>query len=60
MGIIIFSMWKFSSLRVQEDRKIGTDKDGRTYEVDELGNRVYEDGTNKPGAPEESSETSGE
>lgn len=28
MGIIIFSIWKFSSLRVQSDRKVRTDSEG--------------------------------
>jgi hypothetical protein len=42
MSIIIFSIWKFSSLRVSADKKVGIDKKGR-YEVDENGKRVYED-----------------
>jgi hypothetical protein len=44
MGIIIFSIWKFSSLKVQDERKVGIDKSGKRYEIDELtGEKEYVD-----------------
>jgi hypothetical protein len=43
MGIIIFSIWKFSALRASDDRKVGIGASGRHYEVDSAGKRVYDD-----------------
>jgi hypothetical protein len=34
MGLIIYAIRKFDKLRVQPDREVGIDEDGRTYEND--------------------------
>ena len=43
MGLIIFSISKFSQLRAQPDRKVGIDSDGKLYEVDENGKKIYDE-----------------
>ena len=41
MGLIIYAIRNFQKLRVQPNREVGTDDDGRAYEVDEDGKNVY-------------------
>jgi hypothetical protein len=41
MGLIIYAIRKFDKLRVQPEREVGVDEDGRTYEIGEDGEKIY-------------------
>ena len=41
MGLIIYAIRKFDKLRVQPNREVGIDEHGRTYEIDENGEKIY-------------------
>lgn len=43
MGIIVYAIKSFSKLRVQNNPEVGIDEDGRTYELDENGEKVFKD-----------------